>query len=122
MSGVVKFGLKDGDNTIGKKAKDNEPGLPLAGVGIARLQCLINYSSEERRCMLVPNQEDFKKYKVMVNGELVEEAIPLKHRDRILIGSHHYFLFVDPMINFEENYEWEDAMKEANKEQMSMFN
>lgn len=40
----------------------------------------------------------------------------LTHGDRLLFGSHHYFLFVDPSVNPEETYEWELAMKEANKD------
>lgn len=45
----------------------------------------------------------------------------LKHGDRILVGTHHYYLFVDPEINAEETYDWEIAMKEANKDQMKML-
>jgi len=40
----------------------------------------------------------------------------LVHGDRLLFGSHHYFLYIDPMVNPEENFEWELAMKEANKD------
>lgn len=69
----------------------------------------------------MPNQEDNKKYKVLVNGDLVEEPLLLQHGDRILVGSHHYYLYVDPLVNFEEDYDWETAMKEANKDQMQMF-
>jgi hypothetical protein len=33
-----------------------------------------------------------------------------------LVGTHHYFIYCDPNINAEEMVDWEDAMKEANKE------
>jgi len=46
--------------------------------------------------------------------------VKLEHGDRILVGSHHYYLFVDPQVNNEEQVEWEEAMKEANKEQLAM--
>ena len=56
----------------------------------------------------------------MVNGELLTETLPLKHGDRVLFGSHHYFIYCDPTVNPEEMVDWEEAMKEANKEQMAM--
>lgn len=68
----------------------------------------------------MPNEEDPHKYKMMVNGELVEKPRKLEHGDRVLCGLHHYFLYVDPQINFDEEFEYEIAMKEANKEQMSI--
>ena len=39
---------------------------------------------------------------------------------RLVTSQHHYFLFVDPKINYDEECEYEIAMKEANKEQMAM--
>ena len=56
----------------------------------------------------------------MFNGELFNETRPLKHGDRVLFGSHHYFIYCDPTVNPEEMVDWEEAMKEANKEQMAM--
>jgi hypothetical protein len=56
----------------------------------------------------------------MVNGELLTETRPLRHGDRVLFGSHHYFIYCDPTVNPEEMVDWEEAMKEANKEQMAM--
>lgn len=55
-----------------------------------------------------------------MNGELLTEPRALQHGDRVLFGSHHYFLYCDPQVNSEEMIEWEEAMKEANKEQMAM--
>ena len=66
--------------------------------------------------MLLPNGEDNKKFPVKINGELVIEPIRLYPGDRILIGSHYYYLYVDPNVNNEADYEWEAAMKEANKD------
>lgn len=56
-----------------------------------------------------------------LNGELVEEPIQLQHGDRILIGDYHYYLYVDPLVDYDASYEWEAAMKEANKEQLQQF-
>lgn len=70
---------------------------------------------------LAPNTEDYKRYKVMINGVVVEEPTRLNHGDRILIGSHFYYLYVDPMVNYEEAYDYDDALKEANKDSMGAF-
>lgn len=56
----------------------------------------------------------------MVNGEIVDKPRELQHGDRVLVGLHHYFLYVDPLVNYDEEIEYEIAMKEANKEQMSI--
>ena len=81
---------------------------------------MLDYSPDDRRTTLVPNREDLKKFRVLVNGEPVEAPRLLQHGDRVLVGLHHYFLFVDPHINPEEHCDYEVAMKEANKEQMAM--
>ena len=45
----------------------------------------------------------------------------LKHGDRLLVGSHYYYIYVDPMIDPDEQVEFEFALKEANKDQMMML-
>lgn len=62
-----------------------------------------------------------EKFSVKVNGELIVNPILLEHGDRILFGSHHYFLYIDPLINIEETYDWDLAVKEANKDQMGIL-
>jgi hypothetical protein len=32
------------------------------------------------------------------------------------VGSHYYYIYVDPLINAEEQVEFEFALKEANKD------
>lgn len=96
MSGFYKYGFKEGSNTIGKKQGDFEPDITIAGVGIAKEQCKIMFNPHSRTATLLPNVEDNKKFKVTVNGELVTQAIELIHGDRVLVGLHHYFLYVDP--------------------------
>lgn len=72
--------------------------------------------------MLVPNEDNPVKFSVKVNGERVEEPVTLHHGDRILIGDYQYYLYVDPLVDFEANFDWNAAMKEANKEQLAQFN
>jgi len=79
MSGMFRYPMKDGDNVVGKKTPDYKPHVTLSGVGIAPQQCAFVYNSDNRSCQLIPNQDDIKKYKVLVNGQLVEEPITLNH-------------------------------------------
>ena len=72
--------------------------------------------------MIHPNEEDPDKFQIMINGEKVmAEPMQLKHGDRLLVGTHHYYLFVDPNIDAEMQYSWDDAMKEANADAMNML-
>ena len=98
MNGLFKYALIEGDSVFGKKNADYTPHVTLTGVGIHNKQCTINYNADERRAMLLPN-EDPVKYSVKVNGERVEEPHRLHHGDRILVGSHHYYVYVDPKID-----------------------
>jgi hypothetical protein len=45
----------------------------------------------------------------------------LEHGDRVLVGLHHYYLFVDPTIDYYATCEYEMAMKEANRDAMGML-
>ena len=72
--------------------------------------------------MLVPNEDNPVKFSVKVNGERVEEPVIPHHGDRILIGDYQYYLYVDPLVDFEANFYWNAAMKEVNKEELAQFN
>jgi len=45
----------------------------------------------------------------------------LEHGDRVLIGLHHYYLYVDPQIDANTTCDYEVAMKEANRDAMGML-
>lgn len=120
MSGKIRKIMTEGKNTIGKKDPNNKVTLELAGVGVVQNHAIVEYDPHARAAIINPNPEDPMKNKTKVNGELVSEPTELKHGDRVLIGNHHYFIYCDPLINDEEMIEWEDAMKEANREQMMM--
>ena len=113
--------MKEGDNFIGKKTPQFEPQIAIQGVGIANRQCCLNFNGDERKATMLPNHEDVNKYSVKVNGELVTENVMLQHGDRILIGTHQYYLYVDPMVDGEATYDWNEANKEANKDQLDKF-
>ena len=121
MSGMIKYALNEGDNYVGKKNADFTPSIALQGVGIAIKQCCLNFNSDDRATTLIPNDENPGKFKVKVNGELLEDPYQLQHGDRILIGDYQYYLYVDPLVDGEASYDWNEAMKEANKEQLQQF-
>lgn len=122
MTGMFKQAMNDGENVIGKANKEYTPDIKISGVGIANRHCIIKYDPESRIAMVHPNNEDAEKYQIKVNGEAVmAEPVQLKHGDRLLIGTHHYYLFCDPNIDSELTHSWDDAMKEANADQMNML-
>lgn len=45
----------------------------------------------------------------------------LNHGDRILVGTHHYWLFIDPAFDADHMVDWETAMKEANADSMKIM-
>jgi hypothetical protein len=61
---------------------------------------------------------DFKSYTVKINGELVTEPVELHPGDRLLFGSHIYYIYIHPNVNKDATFDYEEAVKEANKEQM----
>ena len=75
MSGFFKHWFREGETTIGKKVGDYEPDITIGGVGIAKEQCKIVYNPANRSATIFPNEEDSKKYRVMVNGEIVEAPL-----------------------------------------------
>ena len=118
MSGYFKFAIEKPESIVGKKSADFRPDIALTGAGIAKNQCKLIYDEAERSVTLTPNEEDPLNYSVKVNGKQVTEPVKLEHGDRILVGINFFYLFVDPKINNDADYEWEDANREANKEQM----
>ena len=121
MNGMIKYPLNEGDNFVGKKNAQFTPSIALQGVGIANRQCCLNYNGDEKQTTLMPNDEDTHKYKVKVNGELVVEPQKLQHLDRVLIGDYQYYLYVDPLVDFDATYDWNEANKEANRDQLAQF-
>lgn len=112
LSGAFKYPFKDGANVLGKSKNNQDYDIKVSGVGIGAPHCEITYDSNERVATLTPSQVDYQKFKVSVNGALVEEPVRLNHNDRILVASHFYYQYVDPMINAEELIDYESCVKE----------
>ena len=45
----------------------------------------------------------------------------MQHLDRVLIGDYQYYLYVDPLVDFDATYDWNEANKEANRDQLAQF-
>ena len=90
--------------------------IEVGGVGVAPKHATMEFNEGSRTAVMHPNSDDPEKFKTFVNGEIVTEPTELKHGDRVLFGSHNYFIFVDPQVNVDENIEWEEAMKEVCKD------
>lgn len=118
---MFKFTFSGGDNSIGKADANFKPNIALSGVGIGKPHCLLNFNPDDRTTVLSPNKDDFKKFKVMLNGQLLEEPTTLNHADRILIGTHFYYQYVDPMVNYDEGFDYDEAVKEANPDAGNML-
>ena len=88
--------MKDGRNNIGKKGQGDEVTVLLAGAGIVVNHSYIVYDPKTRQSVIYPNEADHEKNKTTVNGEHLSGPLKLSHGDRILIGSHHYFIYTDP--------------------------
>jgi hypothetical protein len=86
------------------------PNITLNGVGIGSPHCIVSYEPDERKAIIQPNGEDYQRYRVKVNGEVLTEPTELRHGDRIMVGTHFYYLYVDPRIDPEESYEYETAV------------
>ena len=82
----------------------------------------MKFDKENNQVTIYPNQEDPEKYSIKVNGvQLAAEPIVLNHGDRILVGTHHYWLFTDPAVDADAAFDWEVAMKEANADSMKVM-
>jgi len=74
MTGRIKKALKDGVNTIGRETADSTPDILIDGLGISDNHCTIHYDSNSRTAEVHPNKVDPKKFKILVNGKLIEVA------------------------------------------------
>ena len=55
-----------------------------------------------------------------INGNLISEPTFINPGDRFLFGSHIYYLFINPKINKDATYDYDEAVKEANKETLQI--
>jgi pSer/pThr/pTyr-binding forkhead associated (FHA) protein len=115
LSGKIRHIIKEGNNVVGKPDKEQAPDIVIGGVGVIKGHCMIVNSGGKAK--LVPNP-DPNAAKVLVNGKLITQEQELAHNDRILFGSHNYFIVNDPSQPEDPTYTWDMANKEAIQDQL----
>lgn len=82
--------FEEGDNLVGRKNSSESPRVVLGGLSIQKKHC--NFRVENGTVTL----SLFPRARVHVNGKPVTEDTQLHTLDRVIVGNHHVFLFVNP--------------------------
>lgn len=117
MSGTIKVAFREGENVAGKKNNESPPDLPLSGAGIRDRHCVFEFQGNQ--CTVLPNDSP-EQYKIKVNGDLLLEPRELVHKDRILIGTHHYYVYVDPKEDCNDLMDYDTAVAEAHAQELAL--
>eukprot|EP01028_Stygiella_incarcerata_P011724 TRINITY_DN678_c2_g2_i1.p1 TRINITY_DN678_c2_g2~~TRINITY_DN678_c2_g2_i1.p1 ORF type:complete len:1056 (+),score=392.24 TRINITY_DN678_c2_g2_i1:206-3373(+) len=126
LSETLLYFFSQEKTRFGKRGKDAAPDVPLGGLNIEPEHCVVELGTgeppssggESSRCLM----RVVSGAKVFVNGNSIEEVVSLHHDDRVIIGTNHFFRFVDPKERGEDvpnssDITWEMAMKELNEAQ-----
>ena len=114
LAGKIRHIFKEGSSVVGKVDKEAMPDIVIGGIGVVKGHCKITLEGGVLK--LTPNA-DTNSAKVHVNGKLVTEPIELNHSDRILFGTHNYFVVNDPSKP-EATIDWDFASKEVIQDQL----
>ena len=95
FDGKVLHFLDNGETTFGRKDARPLPNVTLGGLSIQQRHCVVR-NGGSGAVKLSPLDDDAK---VFVNGRPLAPGVPttLNHADRVVIGVHHIFLFIDPL-------------------------
>jgi len=115
LAGKIRHIFKEGNNIVGKPDKEIVPDIMIGGVGALKNHCNIIFDGTTLQ--LIPNA-DVNAAKVYVNGKLVTEPTALQHSDRILFGTHNYFVVNDPSQPENNAIDWDYANKEVIQDQL----
>ncbi|CAH1778943.1 unnamed protein product [Owenia fusiformis] len=113
LSGKVVYFLDEGENTIGRKDADPKPKIMLSGLSISKEHAIVKNS--KGGCEIKPAGAGAK---IKVNGQPLTGARDLVHKDRVLFGSSHLYVFTNPKKTDEApkdlpgDIDWEYAQKE----------
>eukprot|EP00038_Savillea_parva_P019805 m.28932 g.28932 ORF g.28932 m.28932 type:complete len:991 (+) comp4561_c0_seq1:121-3093(+) len=119
LCGVVTYYLDEGDNIVGRKAKQNtvNPNIALAGISILDHHATMTLSDGKVSIRLPEGSSD--ESSVLLNGKPLVGVVTLRHFDRILFGSNHLYVYSNPTPTKEEleglpdEIEWEFAQTEV---------
>ncbi|KAL5021850.1 hypothetical protein ScPMuIL_001005 [Solemya velum] len=113
LSGVIRHFLEEGETTVGRKDATPQPDLCLSGLSIQKQHAVI-YKSK-KVVELEPVSAAGAKTKV--NGLPLVGKKTLQHKDRVLFGSNHLYVFLNPLKpdgadDLPVEITWEFAQKE----------
>ncbi|XP_067652315.1 kinesin-like protein KIF28 [Haliotis asinina] len=113
LSGVVFHFLEQGDTTIGRKDANPQPKICLSGLSIQKQHAVIYNTNNGVEIEPVGNHGA----KTKVNGLPLTGRKQLCHKDRILFGSNHLYVFMNPLkpetdVDLPAQITWDYAQKE----------
>ncbi|CAK8695890.1 unnamed protein product [Clavelina lepadiformis] len=113
LSGVIHHPVVKGKVTlIGRKDADPKPNIVLTGLSIQKQHASVTYDNDE--IVIKPGSTGAR---TKVNGAPLTGERKLEHHDRVLLGSNHLYIFVNPhkpdlMEGTPEVVDWDFAQKE----------
>uniref|UniRef100_H2ZMC6 Kinesin-like protein n=1 Tax=Ciona savignyi TaxID=51511 RepID=H2ZMC6_CIOSA len=113
LSGVIKHPIVEGKETIiGRKDADVMPDIILTGLSIQKQHASITFDNEE--IVIKPATSGAR---IKVNGAPLTGERKLEHNDRVLLGSNHLYVFMNPLKpglpeGTPETVDWDFAQKE----------
>ncbi|XP_064610352.1 kinesin-like protein KIF28 [Liolophura sinensis] len=113
LSGVVYHFLEEGETTFGRKDASPQPNICLNGLSIQKEHAVIVCKKGEVEIQPVGKSGA----KTKVNGLPLTGPKNLHNKDRILFGSNHLYVFVNPLKpetpdDIPREITWEFAQKE----------
>ncbi|XP_063441868.1 kinesin-like protein KIF28 isoform X3 [Mytilus trossulus] len=114
LSGVICYFLSQKETTIGRKDAKPVPSICLSGLSIQKQHSVIYNSNGTVEVESVAGTGS----KTKVNGIPLQGKKVLCHKDRVLFGSNHMYVFINPMKKSEAGDDlpteitWEFAQKE----------
>ena len=123
---IIHFLEYKKDVSFGRKDADPQPDIILAGLNIAKLQCIIHCGKNAKAGFRISNPNGSKTY---VNGIPVKKGaeVALKPHDRIIFGSSNIYRIQIPgsllksKLGRPEHVTWTHAIEELNQGQMAAF-
>ncbi|XP_052061980.1 kinesin-like protein KIF28 isoform X12 [Mytilus californianus] len=114
LSGVICHFLSQKETTVGRKDAKPVPSICLSGLSIQKQHSVIYNSNGTVEVESVAGTGS----KTKVNGIPLQGKKVLCHKDRVLFGSNHMYVFINPMKKSEAGDDlpaeitWEFAQKE----------
>ncbi|XP_033755330.1 kinesin-like protein KIF28P isoform X3 [Pecten maximus] len=114
LSGVICHFLDSDKTTVGRKDAKPLPDVCLSGLSIQKLHAIITNKNGNIEISPAPGSAS----KTKVNGLPLSDTKVLSHKDRILFGSNHMYVIMNPKMtdtadkNLPNTIDWDFAQKE----------